>query len=511
MAEAATRQRYTCQTEQLVSVVPELAADEIIRHRTVQFIGAVAAGAWNQSAEVSATAVAEEALQLDPKESLHGAIYAANAGDLTARQMVEINASKMASELIYKAGHVSEISLTLNEANKIEQFNQTLESVHANSLRWASGNPRMLGRSKAEAYNLFGIEHFLREGTLHDHYYVVASRTDDKMSLEELEESHFFTDTMSCSFQATTAEAGGLTMESAFVAGVRAPGAPRHDEETLRKMAAGLGINIDGMDATQLLASAWLVPKSLMPDGVINLVERFDDAAGDTFFGEAKPRQDYRQHRRDCDERERDFQPKVKLIVTDLLAEGQTITSPIMAVERLHKIVEKHMIDQAIADMSINPGVFGPAAAHIEMARRHLEQGDVQAMLAEQSWAIRTARTVSCPNGMGGDQIAKRHKQTSDGEGGESKDDDDSTTGIVRCIKCRVYVPKQQVVKADRWQCPNCNHTVDICDGKVRRQGVEAQSVSGEQTTPLLNVWRDIRRTRNFKSSRRGRLALSAV
>jgi len=43
--------------------------------------------------------------------------------------------------------------------------------------------------------------------------------------------------------------------------------------------------------------------------------------------------------------------------------------------------------------------------------------------------------------------------------------------GMIRCIKCRQYVPKKQVVKKDCWECPACKHKVDICNGKVLREG----------------------------------------
>jgi hypothetical protein len=43
--------------------------------------------------------------------------------------------------------------------------------------------------------------------------------------------------------------------------------------------------------------------------------------------------------------------------------------------------------------------------------------------------------------------------------------------GLIRCIKCRQNVPKRQVVKKTCWECPKCRHKVDICSGKVLREG----------------------------------------
>jgi hypothetical protein len=156
------------------------------------------------------------------------------------------------------------------------------------------------------------------------------------------------------------------------------------------------------MDAAELLDTPLLIHKSVLPGGVVDLVERYDAAAGDTFFGEAKPRQDYRQYRQKCAEREEGFKPTVENIVNELIAEASTITSRPMAADRLHKISEKHTVKLAGQDKTINPEVFGiSAAAHIEMARWHNEMGNGQQASAELEVAVQKAESYSCPSGKG--------------------------------------------------------------------------------------------------------------
>jgi len=58
------------------------------------------------------------------------------------------------------------------------------------------------------------------------------------------------------------------------------------------------------------------------------------------------------------------------------------------------------------------------------------------------------------------------------GEGSEV----DPKKGNIRCIKCREYVPKVEVIKQDCWECPACLHKVDICTGAVLNEGKPKRS-----------------------------------
>lgn len=76
-----------------------------------------------------------------------------------------------------------------------------------------------------------------------------------------------------------------------------------------------------------------------------------------------RPRQDYVQYLEQCKERERQFEPTVQKIVDDLLALAPVIRSPLEAVERLHEVSEKHTLDRALTDYTIDVRVFGKSRA----------------------------------------------------------------------------------------------------------------------------------------------------
>jgi len=373
--------------------VPNLGEDQLVRHRAARFIGKVAAEAWNQDRST-------ESMVNSPIDSLYEAIGLAAKGDETAYKMVEVNVSTDVIERTIKTGHVMGIDMMVDEAGTILQYGQTAESIQANSLRFASDVPQMRDRVEAETRNAFRIKHFYDQGTLNDYNFVVFSRAADDMTQKEMKDAGFFVDTMSCAIQVTSAVDDRLRMESAFVAGTAEPGGQRHDQVTIQSLLKKLGINGDDMTATQLLDTPLLIHKSLMPDGVINLVESYDDAAGGTFFGESKPQQDYRAYRQKCVGREAGFKPTVDAIVTELISQAPYIVSQSQACEKLHKVSEKHMVRVAVADASINPLVFGMVAAeHIEQARMYHLMGNIELADREVSRAQLTAASYSCPGG----------------------------------------------------------------------------------------------------------------
>ena len=374
---------------ELVRLVPEMAEDNFTRHQAARFIGRLA---LQTSVEVP--------LEDDQPRvgSLYEALQLAHGGDAMALQLITANASTDVVERTIKAGHIMTVELEVDALGKVWQHGQTMDSIQANTLNYAADQPAMRRRSEAEVRNSFRIENLHRQGLLADYALVVFSRAADDMTSKAMTDAGFFTDTMSCAIQLTTASATGLTMESAFVAGVAAPGQKRHDQVAVAKVAERLGVELDSPSATEMLDTPLLIHKSLLPNGVVDLVRMYDDAAGGTWFGEAKPQQDYSTYGAVCRQREAAFAPKVSAIVAELIAEAPMIKTPVAAVQRLHKISEKHMVEQAIVDSSINPLVFGSSAAtHIEQARVYQELGQTdQAQLATTK-AQKTAKSSSCP------------------------------------------------------------------------------------------------------------------
>jgi hypothetical protein len=440
----------------ITQFVPELAADVFARHQADRFIGRIALGP-------TVTTTPETAGQFG---SLHEALPRAYTGDEIARQLITTNVRTDVIERTIKAGHIMTVDLEVDGNGKIWQHGQAMNSIQANTLAYASDQPTMRQRSEAEVRNSFRIENLLRQGLLEDNYFVVFSRAADDMTLDEMTDVGFFTDTMSCAIQLTTASTTGLSMESAFVAGVTGPGQDRHDQLTLAGVIKGLGLDIDSISATELLDMPLLIPKSLLPNGVIDLVQKYDMAAGGTFFGEAKPQQDYQTYGATCAAREASFAPKVAAIVADLIAEAPLITSPVLATQRLHKLSQKYMVEQAVVDNSINPLVFGGvAAAHIEQARSYQASGQTDQAQSATAKAQKTARSSSCPNAvtMSPEEMA----EATSPEGAGSK----SSGGKKERMTCPFcHDPNQSGDPCSPNQhCNNCNATVK--GGKVTNRG----------------------------------------
>ncbi len=458
-SEVLQRREPSGADEGRVYLVPELGHDADVRQRAAAFIGAVATEAW-QPPEAAA-----EALTVRPLESLHDAVQAAAEGDQTAYKMIETNVRTEVIERTIKSGHVMEVDLYVDEAGTIQQHGQTLDSVQANSLRFAADSWQMRERVEAETRNAFRIKHYHETGILQDYYFVVFSRAADNMTEAEMSDAGFFTDTMSCAVQVTSAYGKRLRTESAFVAGRKRADMPRHDEATIRAVLKRLGVEGAGMSAADLLDSPLLIHKSLLPDGALNLVELYDDCAGGTFFGEAKPKQEYPAYRRQCAEREAGFKPVIDRIISRLVAEAPSITSRIMATERLDKLAGAHMVEWAITDKTINSDVFGTtAAAHIELARWHQELGNVDQARAELRVAIMTDRSASCPSGR--KRSSSKDTGTSEGDSSSGGSDELGDCEFVskECPLChkknvKTLVKKIGGVKQINGDC-GCSKTV---------------------------------------------------
>ena len=435
----------------LAQLVPELAADVFTRHQAARFIGRVALEPTVAPPEVVPGRVG----------SLHEALQRAHAGDENARQLIITNARTDVVERTIKAGHIMAVELEVDPQGKVWQHGQTMDSIQANTLTYAADQPAMRRRSEAEVRNSFRIENLNRQGLLADYAFVVFSRAADDMTTPAMTDAGFFTDTMSCAIQLTTANESGLTMESAFVAGVAEAGQNRHDQAAVAGVVERLGVEMDSQSATEMLDTPLLIHKSRLPNGVVDLVKLYDEAAGGTWFGEAKPRQDYPAYRAVCSQREASFAPKVAAIVAELIAEAPLITTPVAAIQRLHKISEKHMVEQAVSDSSINPSVFGTiAATHIEQARAYQELGQTAQAQSATGKAQNTAKSSSCPTAV---------KLTAEGVGDEVGSEGDGS--------------KVSTGKKERMTCPFCgdkNQSGDPCSPNQHCNNCQARVVGGK-------------------------------
>jgi hypothetical protein len=436
-------------SQPFVIPIAEMPYDAETRSKANEFIlGAVAVG--------ETVSFGPEIETRRPIDSLFEAIKLAANGATEeirqeARKLIEINVRTDVIERTIKSGHVLKVELSVNDEGKISQFGQSMDSIQANSLRFASGMWQMRERTEAETRNSFRIEKEFKSGKLNEYSLVVISRAADNMTTKEMNKAGFFTDTMSTAVQVTTAKGGKLTTESAFMSGAKHPGGERHDAETIAKFGDLMGVNYRGMSATETLDTPILIHNSLIPNGAIDVAKIIDSGAG-TFFGEDKPPQDYEEYLEFCKQRELTYEPKVQQIVEALIAEAEKIVDHVSAKERLGKLSEKHMVEMAVEDENINPLVFGEeSAAHIVQARAYMDQGHLDLATYEVTRAKATAKSSSCPNG--GSNLTT---EDSDGEStNEQAEDGDCEFISEECPLCHAKKVKTLVTK-DRITCGTC-------------------------------------------------------
>ncbi len=370
--------------------------------------------------------------------NLHEALIAASKGDVQARRMIETNVQTDIFERTVKTGFVSTVRQEVNEQGQIVQAGQTNEQIHANTLKFLGSDTKMIARFQAETRNTFRLENALRQGVLDDYWFVVISRCADDMTADELDSRGFFSPTKSMSVQATTSDENGVLTSTAFLAGVSKQGGPRHDYDSIKRFGGQIGVSFDG-DATKTLDTPLLIKKSAMPNGVIDIVEMIDSAAGGTFFGESKPQGSYLEVAKQSEKRMREMGPKVAEITSRLIASASQVSSPIEASQLLDRVVGRAMVEVAVSDSRIDPRVFGQESAFlIQDARAHMMMGDLQRAQQATLRAQKQETSSSCPGGV--------RSESADSPGGVESEEGDSGSSSDKLEDCE-FVSKQ---------CPKC-------------------------------------------------------
>lgn len=434
----------------LLSMEADLLQNDALRLASFEHDAAVKAQELIK--RVGNIALSSEMISSEP--TLYEAIRSGN------RAFIEENARTDVIERTFKAGHIMKVRQRLNGRGQIEQHGQTSEQTQINTLRYANANPLMKPRVRAETKNMYYIDLLRRSGLLEENYAVVVSLCPnaDNTTLDKL---GFFSFSKSLAIQATTVEQGDITTESAFIAGVKHDGTERYDHKTAVDFGKRFGEDWRGLNDAQIISRVLLIPKSSMPNGVIDLAQVWDDLAGGTFFGRDVPRQDYGRYLQLCRQREQGFEPAVQKIVSDLISIAPTLEGPLDAVEALHKISEKHTLDKALTDRTIDPRVFGAKAAlDLEEARFHYDRGNVQLVQLSMHKALKNAASGSCASGAAGgetsmfneDGTLKTPEQILS-EKGESQEESDQFGSLsFRCQRGhRNTRPRGKLI-------PNCMH-----------------------------------------------------
>lgn len=467
--------------------VAELPSDELARKRADRIM--VRAG----SLALDGTGIKQPEVGATPRyKNILEAAQAAARGDEVAWKMVQENVRCDYFERMIKAGLVLKVELEEDErTGEILQNGQTIEQIHANTHFHKVENKKMTPRYTAETYNAMRLQSAKQQGLLEEYNFVVFSLCPDDMTEEELSEENFFVPTMSMAVQATSFEDLGnqskLTLESAFVAGRTSPEAERHDLKMVARFGKRLGVDLSGISA-EVLNKPILVHKKLMPNGVVDIVRLLDEMldeseAPTTFFGQAVTREDYTMYGAKCAEREAEASHIVERITKEFIQTASTVTDPVAATEKLNELSAKHMWDSAVKDERIDPAIFGNKAAPILQAARiaHAE-GDVQRVRVLTNVGLEVETSGSCPirlrAGRGGRRSRARGLDPEqdfldDVLDEPEKPESSSIPNSIRCIKCRSYSAKEDVVKKDCWECPKCKYKVDICTGDVLSAGVD--------------------------------------
>ena len=428
------------------SEFPELWSDATAK--TAHFLGSLSIRGQVEVAYVPA--------HVDDTTLLAG-IQSARLGDADSLSMVRTNVITDVSERLYKVAHQSKVALQF-EQGKLTQNNRHLIDIHRNTFENMTLNTVMRKRSERELRNAFMFEELQEAGVLQTHAALVFScAPKDEATLRDY---GFYTDTASCSIQMLQADGDTARLETAMVAGKKTSNSERHDEATIMALASDAGIELLPTDSDDMLQYIMLVPKADIPNGMSDIIQRYDQKAGGTFYGQDVPSQDYLAYAEICRQRDAQFMPMVESITKQLLNEAAGFKNPIDAIKRLDELSERFCVDKGIEDKSIDVAVFGAEAAfHIQQARDYMARGEYD--LASQSTlqAKQTATSSSCP--------IFKNANTDSSSGDDSGNGEQSGKKWMSCPFCEAKVFGDPC--ATKLSCWDCKAAVS--NGKVVSKG----------------------------------------
>jgi hypothetical protein len=387
--------------------------DEFTRAKCRQFIGSIAV------AEAVDRATPETTTSFS---SLLEALQAAEAGDELAIKSVQANTRTAVTEAIYKAGHVITIRSDFQDDGSLIQFGQSHKDVYRNALTHMPDEPAVKARTLAETLNGHRIEDWYRAGDLEDYYLVVPSLYPDDMDDVSAHSHGFFTEYKTAVFQVTTVTDGECITEAAFVAGGANADTPRHDIVTIKKLYDQLGLDASQMTVIDFIANPLRIPKTMMPNGVVDFVRWFDEAAEDTlFFGQAAPVQDYISYLDVCAERQAKLETLTNTVTQGLIKDAGQLKTPKDATNHMYQLVKQGVVRHAAQNASIDASIFGPQASrHINDARAYYDLGLVDRANHSVAAAEQVADVTICGDG------GKKKEQSASGKKSE----------VLRCVTC---------------------------------------------------------------------------
>ncbi len=416
--------------------------------------------------------------ELESTTTLQSSIQQAARGDKRSRELVKSNVSTDLYERLFKVGKTRTHLDVAN--NRLEQHGRPVSDIQLNTFRHTYLDETMQRRSRLELTNIMLFEQLIPTGVFETHYALVWSPATDNQQTKE--EFGFYQDTESCSIQMLGVQGNEALLETALVAGKASADAPRHDLSAIHAIAHQNGVVLNEHSPDGMLQYVMLVPKAAAPQGIDTIVEMYDRAVGDTFYGEAKPVQDYVQYGQACLDRAESFDSIVEIITNQLLSEAAAFATPMDAIMRLDELSQWYGVKRAVNDVSIDAAVFGQQSAlHINQARLAHEQGDEAGLDRAIRSAQATASSSSCPLAKSMFEKVQQADDTNNSEGAES-------TGKRKWMKCphcdaKVYDdPCARVLAC--WDCHALVVNGKVCStgngGTKKRKEERRQAASAE-------------------------------
>ncbi len=398
--------------EGLVVEARDIEADAQLQRRASGLIGGLVT---NNEFEVEQVDVVGD-VQSNVPRNLSEALEAARDGDEVALEMVRSNVTTDYFERAYKSGFVSEVTLSRRPNGDIEQYGQSIEDVHMNSLRFL-GNEKLIDRAKVETLNSVRDRHYVNSGLLKDNARVTFSLVHDQMDDEEASEVGFFVHTRSISIQVMTErEDGEIIVQSAFVAGRENLSSEIFDRSAVIRLAEKLGVDYSDCGSEDILGRPLVVNKSMIPNLSLSIVEMFDVAATevtgrDKFFGrdtDSDHDKDYLEKMKESQKLTSSMKENIDSVVSELV--NFRADTPLQATEKLAELNDKLLKERIVVDESIDARVLGVETAyHVNHARAILssnvlarEQQHRQLQILQRK--INLGNSSSCPGGAGGNK-----------------------------------------------------------------------------------------------------------
>lgn len=403
---------------------------------------------------IGALTVRDTATMSNPETNVNNstllaAIQLASLGDKQSLDMVRTNVATDVAERLFKVGHQTKVHLDFTNG-QLRQSNRPLTTIYRNSLEHTYLNPIMKRRAQTELKNALLFELLIKDNITETHHVVIFSTAT--RDIQTKKDYGFFEDTDTCSIQMLRQTETGFAIETALVAGKKTPNHQPHDLAAIQTLVGKKGLELVCDDADEMLQYLILVPKADAPNGVQDIVKLYDEAAGGTFYGEAKPQQDYQAFAEQCAQRNESFTAIVDKITNQLLSEVHTFKTPLEAIERLDYLSERFCVRQAVSDTSVNEAIFGKVAAgYIQEARYLYQQGDYEGANFALRNAQRTANSSSCPFFK---QISDQPSQFNNYENRRSNHEVNSTKKWMNCPYCSARVFADPCAKVlSCWDC----------------------------------------------------------